>query len=76
VDGIIFLSAYSRQLIGELYPESRARRSLNPVMGHYRDTAVTPLSPSPIPNPWRWVKSTSNAATGFLRAVGPLAAGS
>ena len=50
VDGIIFLSAYSRQLIGELYPESRARRSLVTVLGHYRDTAVTPLSPSPIPS--------------------------
>src|SRR5215469_4176462 len=50
VDGIIFLSAYSRDLIGSLYPESRRRDSLVTVLGHYRDVAVTPLKASPIPN--------------------------
>jgi glycosyltransferase involved in cell wall biosynthesis len=47
VDGIIFLSAYSRDLIGTLYPESRGRHSLVTVLGHYRDAAVTPLTASP-----------------------------
>jgi len=50
VDGIIFLSARSRELIGDLYPESRRRHSLVTVMGHYRDTAVKPLTPSTIFN--------------------------
>jgi beta-1,4-mannosyltransferase len=50
VDGIIFLSAYSRDLIGALYPESRKPHSLVTVLGHYRDAAATPLTPSPIPN--------------------------
>jgi beta-1,4-mannosyltransferase len=50
VDGIIFLSAYSRDLIGALYPESRGRHSLVTVHGHYRDVAVTPLRASPVPN--------------------------
>jgi glycosyltransferase involved in cell wall biosynthesis len=50
VDGIIFLSAYSRDLIGSLYPESRRRDSLVTVLGHYRDVAVTPPKASPIPN--------------------------
>jgi beta-1,4-mannosyltransferase len=49
VDGIIFLSTYSRDLIGSLYPESRRRDSLVTVHGHYRDAAVTPLTASPIP---------------------------
>lgn len=49
VDGIIFLSAYSRDLIGDLYPESRGRHSLVTVLGHYRDAAVTPLTVKPIP---------------------------
>jgi beta-1,4-mannosyltransferase len=49
VDGIIFLSANSRNLITNLYPESRDRRSLVTVHGHYRDIAVTPLTPSPVP---------------------------
>jgi beta-1,4-mannosyltransferase len=49
VDGIIFLSAYSRDLIGALYPESRGRDSLVTVHGHYRDAAVTPLTASTIP---------------------------
>src|ERR1700722_6734076 len=49
LDGIIFLSAYSRNLIGNLYPEIRDRRSLVTVHGHYRDIALTPLTPSPIP---------------------------
>jgi beta-1,4-mannosyltransferase len=47
VDGIIFLSAYSRNLITNLYPESRDRRFLVTVHGHYRDIALTPLTPSP-----------------------------
>jgi beta-1,4-mannosyltransferase len=50
VDGIIFLSAYSRDLIGDLYPESRRRHSLVTVIGHYRDAAVKPVTPSPIPS--------------------------
>jgi beta-1,4-mannosyltransferase len=50
VDGIIFLSAYSRDLIGDLYPESRRRHSLVTVMGHYRDAAVKPVTPSPMPS--------------------------
>jgi beta-1,4-mannosyltransferase len=49
MDGIIFLSAYSRDLIGALYPESRGRNSLVTVHGHYRDAAVTPLTTRPIP---------------------------
>jgi beta-1,4-mannosyltransferase len=49
VDGIIFLSAYSRDLMGALYPESLGRDSLVTVHGHYRDAAVTPLTASPIP---------------------------
>jgi beta-1,4-mannosyltransferase len=49
VDGIIFLSAYSRALIADLYPESRGRNSLVTVLGHYRDSAVTPVTVSPIP---------------------------
>lgn len=48
MDGIIFFSAYSRRLIGDLYPESRRRHSLVTVLGHYRDTALTPPSPSPV----------------------------
>jgi beta-1,4-mannosyltransferase len=50
VNGIIFLSTYSRDLIGEMYPESRGRHSLVTVIGHYRDAAVQPLKPSPIPS--------------------------
>jgi len=50
LDGIVFLSAYSRDLIGDLYPESRGRHSLVTVLGHYRDAAVKPLTPSPIPS--------------------------
>jgi beta-1,4-mannosyltransferase len=49
MDGIIFLSAYSRDLIGALYPESRGRNSLVTVHGHYRDVAVTPLTAKTIP---------------------------
>lgn len=49
LDGIIFLSTYSRDLICELYPESRGRDSLVTVHGHYRDAAVTPLKASPVP---------------------------
>jgi beta-1,4-mannosyltransferase len=49
VDGIIFLSAYSRDLIGALYPETLGRRSLVTVHGHYRDVAVTPPTASPTP---------------------------
>ncbi len=49
LDGIVFLSAYSRDLISDLYPESRGRDSLVTVHGHYRDAAVTPLTASPIP---------------------------
>jgi beta-1,4-mannosyltransferase len=49
-DGIIFLSAYSRDLISGLYPESRERDSLVTVHGHYRDSALTPLTGRPNPN--------------------------
>ena len=48
VDGIIFFSAYSRDMIGALYPESRGRHSLVTVLGHYRDAAVTPPTASPM----------------------------
>jgi beta-1,4-mannosyltransferase len=47
IDGIIFLSAYSRDLISASYPESRERDSLVTVHGHYRDSAVTPLTGRP-----------------------------
>jgi beta-1,4-mannosyltransferase len=47
LDGIIFLSAYSRDLVGNLYPESRGPRALVTVLGHYRDAAATPPTPSP-----------------------------
>jgi beta-1,4-mannosyltransferase len=50
LDGIIFLSAYSRDLICELYPESREPQSLVTVHGHYRDAAVTPLTANPVPS--------------------------
>jgi beta-1,4-mannosyltransferase len=49
VDGIIFLSNYSRDLIGNLYPETRGRHSLVTVHGHYRDAALTPPTESPTP---------------------------
>lgn len=49
MDGIIFLSAYSRDLIGALYPESRGRHSLVTVHGHYRDVAVKTPTASPTP---------------------------
>jgi beta-1,4-mannosyltransferase len=49
LDGIIFLSAYSRDLIGDLYPESRNRDSLVTVHGHYRDASITPLTACPVP---------------------------
>jgi beta-1,4-mannosyltransferase len=42
LDGIIYLSAYSSDLIGTLYPECKTRASLVTVHGHYRDVAVTP----------------------------------
>jgi beta-1,4-mannosyltransferase len=48
VDGIIFFSAYSRDMIGALYPESRGRHSLVTVLGHYRDAAVTPPTANPV----------------------------
>jgi beta-1,4-mannosyltransferase len=47
IDGIIFLSAYSRDLISASYPESRERDSLVTVHGHYRDSALTPLTGRP-----------------------------
>jgi beta-1,4-mannosyltransferase len=50
LDGIIYLSASSRQMISDLYPQSRGRNSLVTVHGHYRDVALTPLSPRPVPN--------------------------
>jgi beta-1,4-mannosyltransferase len=49
LDGIIFLSAYSRDLIVDLYPESRGRHSLVTVLGHYRDSAVTPVTENSLP---------------------------
>jgi beta-1,4-mannosyltransferase len=49
VDGIIFLSSYSRDFIGSLYPETRRLNSLVTVHGHYRDATVTPLTARPIP---------------------------
>jgi beta-1,4-mannosyltransferase len=49
LDGIIFLSEYSRDLICELYPESSGCDSLVTVHGHYRDVAVTPLKANPVP---------------------------
>jgi beta-1,4-mannosyltransferase len=49
LDGIIFLSEYSRELICDMYPESRGCNSLVTVHGHYRDVAVTPLKANPVP---------------------------
>jgi glycosyltransferase involved in cell wall biosynthesis len=45
LDGVIYLSAYSRELIEGLYPQSRRKRSLTTVHGHYRDVAVTLATP-------------------------------
>jgi glycosyltransferase involved in cell wall biosynthesis len=45
LDGVIYLSAHSRELIERLYPQSRRKRSLTTVHGHYRDVAVTPATP-------------------------------
>jgi beta-1,4-mannosyltransferase len=77
LDGIVFLSAYSRDLIGDLYPESRETRSLVTVLGHYRDAAVKPLTPNPIPSgdvklvyiglvrPYKNLEALVDAATGL-----------
>ena len=45
LDGIIYLSAYSRSLVTEMYPECADVRSLVTVHGHYRDLSV--VAPSP-----------------------------
>ena len=45
LDGVIFLSEYSRKLVGELYPEVREIKTLVVVHGHYRGVAVTRETP-------------------------------
>ncbi|KQP21183.1 hypothetical protein ASF45_03080 [Pseudorhodoferax sp. Leaf265] len=42
LDGIIFLSRRSQQLVEEQYPRLRSKSSLVTVHGHYRDVALSP----------------------------------
>jgi beta-1,4-mannosyltransferase len=49
LDGIVFLSEYSRGLINSLYPEIGKCNALVIVHGHYRDAAATPETPSTTP---------------------------
>lgn len=44
LDGVIFLSRRSQQLVGEHYPQLRAKEQLVTVHGHYRDVALSPPS--------------------------------
>jgi beta-1,4-mannosyltransferase len=50
LDGVIFLSEYSRKLIFELYPEIGTRKTLLTVHGHYRRAAVTRETPCVMPS--------------------------
>lgn len=49
LDGVIFLSDYSRQVIGELYPEISKLKTLLVAHGHYRGVAVTREKPYAAP---------------------------
>lgn len=44
LDGVIFLSRRSQQLVEEHYPQLRAKAQLVTVHGHYRDVALAPPS--------------------------------
>jgi beta-1,4-mannosyltransferase len=50
LDGVVFLSEYSRRLIVDLYPEIAKCKSLATVHGHYRGTSVTQETPSRMPS--------------------------
>lgn len=50
LSGIIFLSNYSRRVIGGLYPETKTCKTLVTVHGHYRGAAVTRETPSTTPS--------------------------
>jgi beta-1,4-mannosyltransferase len=49
LDGIVFLSEYSRSLINRLYPEIRNCNALVTVHGHYRGATATRETPSTVP---------------------------
>lgn len=45
LDGIIFLSQRSRQLVEQHYPQLQAKAQLVTVHGHYKDVALSPATP-------------------------------
>lgn len=52
LDGVVYLSGYSQQLIRNLYPEVRTCKSLVTVHGHYRGAACIQETP--------WARSRDN----------------
>jgi beta-1,4-mannosyltransferase len=57
LDGVIYLSVASRDLIQKLYPEAAGCRTLITVHGHYRGEAATP--PTPAAKPGQEIKLAS-----------------
>ena len=63
LDGVIFLSRRSQQLVEEQYPQLRAKEQLVTVHGHYRDVAQAPASACPLPG--------SNVRLGYVGLIRP-----
>lgn len=56
LDGIVYLSSYSRNLIHDYYPQTAGIPSLMTVHGHYRDDQKRPpLQPPPLENQVRLI---------------------
>jgi beta-1,4-mannosyltransferase len=50
LDGVVFLSEYSRKLIQDMYPETRSCDSVVTVHAHYRSAAIAPERPYRMPD--------------------------
>jgi glycosyltransferase involved in cell wall biosynthesis len=87
LDGVIFLSEYSRGLINRLYPELGNCNALVTVHSHYRDAAVTRETPvtTPIGNiklvhfglirPYKNIEALVGAASSMSSGIDLLVAG-
>jgi glycosyltransferase involved in cell wall biosynthesis len=87
LDGVVFLSQYSRTLIADLYPEIRTCNSLVTVHGHYRGTAVTREAPWNMPSgnirlvhfgqirPYKNIEALVDAVSSTLSGVSLVVAG-
>jgi glycosyltransferase involved in cell wall biosynthesis len=87
LDGVIFLSEYSRGLINEMYPEIRECSALVTVHSHYRGAAATRESPSTRPfgniklvhfgliRPYKNIEALVSAASSISSGLDLLVAG-